>query len=56
MKIQIIRDEINAALDAQALIYGETADLTQGQLDEVSASIDSVNETNNPNLPERPHA
>jgi len=54
--IHSIREQLNDALDAQALIYGDNTELNQEQLDDVSAAIDSVNETNNPNLPERPHA
>ena len=54
--IQNLRAQLNDELDIKAGLYGETTELTQGELDEVSAVIDSINETNNPNLPERPHA
>lgn len=54
--IASIRADLNAELDAKASEYGENTFLDETDLNEVSYGIDSVNETNNPNLPERPHA
>jgi len=54
--IASIRADLNAELDAKASEYGENTYLEETPLNEVSYGIDSVNETNNPNLPERPHA
>jgi len=54
--IQSLRAQLNNVLDDKAIYYGETSELDQEKLDDVSSVIDNVNETNNPNLPERPHA
>lgn len=54
--IASIRAELNAALDSLKEEYGENTELTGTPLDLTSAAIDNVNETNNPNLPDRPHA
>jgi hypothetical protein len=55
MKISTIRATNNAYLDEQALIFGEEGDLTPENLETVTRGLDEINETNNPNLPERPH-
>jgi len=54
--IASIRADLNAMLNSKASEYGENTYLEEEDLNDVSYAIDTVNETNNPNLPERPHA
>lgn len=52
--IETFRQAVNAKLDTLALTYGETTELTEGEVNTVSYAIDDSNETVNPNLPTRP--
>lgn len=49
-----IREALLAALESKSQLYGDSTELNQTQLDNVSHAIDEVNETVNPNLPQRP--
>lgn len=54
--IASIRAEIENKLNLLANDLGENTALSESQLATVSAGIDEVNETVNPNLPPRPNA
>lgn len=56
MTISAIRAELENKLNLLANDLGENTALSESQLATVSAGIDEVNETVNPNLPPRPNA